>query len=260
LVGTWQRWLNSLGARVAERYGGVAPDAGTWTPEHSAFLRRLGTRLAEVTGSLSEDAYSLNQAAEALDRIVRDTVRFSAEQEEAAGLETTASPSRTAVALELAAAWLLARCAAPVMPRFARNLAAALGTDAPDTWPDVVTLLPPGSRVDLADLVFFEGSGASASDTSATADADPLLGWLSETVRSTLRLPADTPVAGRSLTELGISSMQSVALQYQILEKAGVDITIEQMYGQQDLKALAVLLGALGKADSEPADSEGTRA
>ncbi len=265
LVGTWQRWLNDLGTRVAERYGGVAPDAGTWTPEHSAFLRRLGTRLAEVTDSLSEDAFSLNQTADALDRIVRDTIRFSAEQEQAAGLETTASPSRTAVALELAAAWLLARCAAPVMPQFARNLAAALGADAPDTWPNMVTLLPPGSRVDLAGRVFFKDPEASASAATATAtsaadDADPLLGWLSETVRSTLRLPADSPVTDRSLTELGISSMQSVALQYQILEKAGVDITIEEMYGQRDLKALAALLGSLGTAHSEPANREGTRA
>ena len=38
LVGTWQRWLNDLGARIEKRYGGIAPDAGIWTPEHTAFL------------------------------------------------------------------------------------------------------------------------------------------------------------------------------------------------------------------------------
>ena len=37
LVGTWQRWLNDLGARIEKRYGGSAPDAGIWTPEHTAF-------------------------------------------------------------------------------------------------------------------------------------------------------------------------------------------------------------------------------
>jgi methionyl-tRNA synthetase len=260
LIGAWQRWLNDLGARVAQRYGGVAPDAGYWTPEHTAFLRRLGTRLAEVTGSLSEDAFSLNQAAEALDGIVQDTIRFSEQQEQLVGLEAAASPSRTAVVLELAAAWLLARCVAPVMPRFARNLAAALGADPPDTWPDLVTLLRPGSRVDLSDQVFFGDPGDSGKPAAATTtEVDPLLGWLTETVRTTLRLPADAPVADRSLTDLGISSMQSVALQYQILDRTGVDITIEQMYGEPDLTALAALLGTLGKADSESAGREGVR-
>ncbi|MFC6987373.1 class I tRNA ligase family protein [Streptomyces cirratus] len=32
LIGTWQQWLNDLGARVAKHHGGHAPDAGNWTP------------------------------------------------------------------------------------------------------------------------------------------------------------------------------------------------------------------------------------
>ena len=70
LVGTWQRWLNDLGARLDKHYGGVAPDAGIWTPEHTAFLARLGARLSALTGALGQDGFSLNHAAGALDGIV----------------------------------------------------------------------------------------------------------------------------------------------------------------------------------------------
>lgn len=244
LVGTWQRWLTDLGGRIDRHYGGAAPDAGTWTPEHTAFLRRLGTRLAEVTGSLSEDAFSLNQAAEALGGIVEDAVRFADREARAAGLETAASQTRTAIALELAAAWLLARCAAPVLPRFARGLADALGIGAPEVWPELVTLLPPGSRVDLVGRTFFVEPGRQAEEPAAEPR---LLDWLSETVRTSLRLPADEPVADRTLTELGISSMQSVALQYQILEKTGADVTVDQLLGERDVTDLAVLIESLAE-------------
>jgi methionyl-tRNA synthetase len=62
---------------------------------------------------------------------------------------------RTATALELAAAALLARGAAPVMPRFAARLAEALGQPPPDEWPTSVDLVPPGQKVTLAGTVFF---------------------------------------------------------------------------------------------------------
>ena len=77
LVGTWQRWLNDLGARVEERHGGLAPQPGRWTPEHRAFRRRLGIRLAALTECLGPDGFALNQAADELDGIVADTIRFS---------------------------------------------------------------------------------------------------------------------------------------------------------------------------------------
>ncbi|MFE0798508.1 class I tRNA ligase family protein, partial [Streptomyces mutabilis] len=77
LIGTWQKWLADLGERVDKRYDGTAPDAGNWTPEHSAFLGRLGSRLAALTGSLRPDGFSLRQAAAELDGIVQDVVRFT---------------------------------------------------------------------------------------------------------------------------------------------------------------------------------------
>src|SRR5207248_2322457 len=122
LAGTWQRWLTGLGERVGAHYGGKAPDAGIWTPEHTAFLARLEVRLAEMAGCLGQDGFSLNLAARTLEGIVDDTLRFSAFQRAKEGQPDWKDETRTAIALELAAARLLATCAAPVMPRFSARL------------------------------------------------------------------------------------------------------------------------------------------
>jgi methionyl-tRNA synthetase len=159
LIGSWQRWLNELGARVADWYGGQAPDAGVWTPEHTAFLDRLTVRLAGVTRSLGQDGFSLNQAADELNGLVEDVRRFTRSEDGVAGVDRWSDHTRTRVALELAAARLLARAAAPVMPRFAERLAAALGLEEAAEWPSTVELLSAGTKVQLADAVFFRPAG-----------------------------------------------------------------------------------------------------
>ncbi|HKB30947.1 MAG TPA: class I tRNA ligase family protein [Streptosporangiaceae bacterium] len=165
LIGSWQRWLNELGERVEHRYGGHAPDAGVWTPEHTAFLRRLSGRLAAVTGCLGPDGFSLSQAVAELNGIVEDVRRFAALEYAVSAVDLWQDETRTAIALELAAARLVANCAAPIMPRFARCLAARLGLPDVATWPRIVELLPAGSAVDLAGAEFFHATqrpGATA--------------------------------------------------------------------------------------------------
>ncbi|WP_371593628.1 class I tRNA ligase family protein [Streptomyces virginiae] len=155
LVDGWQGWLNDLGARMAGRYDGIAPDAGVWTPEHTAFLNRLGIRLAAVTDSLGQDGFSLNRAAAELDGIVVDARRFAEAEARTALIADWSDEARTAVALELAAAQLLARAAAPVMPRFATRLAEALGTADLSSWPSQVELVAPGTPIGLANQSYF---------------------------------------------------------------------------------------------------------
>lgn len=166
LIDTWQRWLTDLGTRVEGWYDGQAPDAGTWTPEQTAFLGKLTTRLTAVTQSLGQDDFSLNRAAQELDGIVQDVTRFAESEYLLAGLDLWKDRTRTAVALELAAARLLARCAAPVMPRFAERLATALDMNGAAHWPRAVELLAPGAKVALADTLFFR-----TADRKVTTDA-----------------------------------------------------------------------------------------
>lgn len=155
LVGQWQEWLHGLGVRIDADFGGVVPDAGTWTSEQTAFLGRLSLRLDEVTGALNPEGFSLRAAAAALDGIVADVRAFSRQQAALSRVDEWGSEARTAIALELAAARLLATAAAPLMPRFSATLAGALGIPAIEIWPDTADLVEPGCRCTLASTRFF---------------------------------------------------------------------------------------------------------
>jgi methionyl-tRNA synthetase len=244
LIGTWQRWLNDLGARVGKYYGGTAPDAGIWTPEHAAFLGRLETRLAEMAVSLGQDGFSLNQAARTLAGIVEDTLRFSQSEAAVAGAPQWRDETRTAIALELAAARLLATCAAPVMPRFAGRLASSLGlggdASPPPQWPAQVTLVPAGSPVDLAGQIFF----SAPQPPPSRAGEPPEASWLDGLVRQTLQLPAGASVGDATLVSLGAESMQAIAIQYQILARTGADVAMEDLLGDHTVAQLAAMLPA----------------
>jgi methionyl-tRNA synthetase len=155
LVGVWQHWLDDLGLLVTRQFAGHAPDAGAWTPVQSAFLGRLQLRLDMIALHLDADGFALSDAVHEINELVTDTVRFAHAHRPLADDPARYDEWRTAVALELAAARLLAAVTAPIMPRFAQRLAARLGQSVMDSWPDVVTLVPPGSGIDLAGTVFF---------------------------------------------------------------------------------------------------------
>ncbi len=229
LVGTWQRWLDDLGARLAERYDGVVPDAGIWTPEHTAFWARLESSLRLVTGALSQDGFSLNQAAQALDGIVADTVRFSNFEAATAELPEWKDEARTTIALELAAASLLAHCALPVMPRFAARLGEALGIGTPADL----------ARDGQADPAGHQGAPGRAGVLHQPA-AKALLPWLSGVVAQALQ--AGDVSQDATLVGLGIKSMQAIALQYQILERTGIDLDLESLLGDRTIADLAAIL------------------
>lgn len=223
LVGTWQHWLDDLGARIRADLDGQAPPP----VQDSAFGAVLDRRLAALTECLGKDEFSLNRAAEELTGLVEDAVRLR----DATG--------GTAVAEELAAAWLLAHGAAPVMPRFAARLATALGLPAPATWPAEAGSVPAGTAIDLAGQLFF--TGAAVADAQAAA-APVLLPWLRELVVSTVQLADESGVDTSTLVELGVGSLHAVALQFQILEQLDADVTVEELLGDRDVTALAVLL------------------
>ena len=170
-----------------------------------------------------------------------DTVRFVRAEAATGDLEDWKDEARTAIALELAAARLLAHCAMPVMPRFATRLAAGLGLDPPAQWPELVTLVPPETGVSLAREVFF---GAQPAESQSEATPSPLLAWLSDGVREALLLPAGQPVAGATLVTLGTTSLQAIALQYQVLEHTGEDVSVEDLLGCRTVAQLAELIAA----------------
>ena len=74
------------------------------------------------------------------------------------------------------------------------------------------------------------------------ASTPSLLPWLSRLVRGVLLLPDDQPVHDRTLVALGMESLQAIALQYQLMEQAGADVTIEDLLGTRDVAGLAELI------------------
>lgn len=250
LLGEWQDWLHDLGRRVEEGYDGSAPDAGIWTPEHTAFLARLNTRLAAVTGALGPNGFSLNQAAAELAGIVRDARQFAAKEGRLSATPAWSDEARTAIALELAAARLLADCAAPVMPRFAARLAAALGIAPTEAWLETAALLPPGSPVTLARQVFFtdpdDAPAAQTEGAETMAAGEPaataLAAWLAQLVASTLEVTDGQPVSGSTLKGLGAASLHAITLQYQIAELTGVELSLDDLLGERTVTEIAALL------------------
>ncbi|WP_100444077.1 class I tRNA ligase family protein [Glycomyces xiaoerkulensis] len=163
LIGRWETWLTDLGRRVEDRYGAI-PDAGTWTDEHTAFYADLNRRLEAITAALSPDRFSPRRAAAELCDLVDDAREFSRTQELLSELDTWSSEARTAVALELAAARLLATGTAALVPRLSDRLHRALGLDPLERWPEVVELVEPGNRCDLASArIVPAASGADRS-------------------------------------------------------------------------------------------------
>ena len=78
-----------------------------------------------------------------------------------------------------------------------------------------------------------------------TADPEPpLLPWLSRLVRGVLRLSDDQPVRDRTLVALGMESLQAIALQYQVMDQVGADVSIEDLMGGRSVAGLAELIAA----------------
>ncbi|WP_203236017.1 class I tRNA ligase family protein [Burkholderia mayonis] len=155
ILAAWEGWLGELGERVSREFGGTAPDAGDWSTDHRAFLATLEGHRRAIEAELSPDRFSLNNAAKALAALVESARRFSAAQCHLGESRLSSDRNRTTVALELAAALLLADMAEPLMPRFAKRLRNALGVSAERTWPQTVALLRPGTQVGLRDICFF---------------------------------------------------------------------------------------------------------
>ena len=69
--------------------------------------------------------------------------------------------------------------------------------------------------------------------------------WLSALVAETLRRRTEDLVADATLTSLGITSIQAIALQYQIGERTGLDIPLDALLDEYSIADLAAVLAEL---------------
>ena len=54
----------------------------------------------------------------------------------------------------------------------------------------------------------------------------------------------DRSVRDETLAGMGMESLQAIALQYQILDQVGADVTIEELLGRRDVAALATFIAS----------------
>jgi len=150
LRGGWEAWLRDLGRRTADRFGGLVPGTGAWTDDHEQLFAALARSAAQVAACYEAESFSPARAVRLLSDLVREARRFAAAEGHWREVPNGEEETRTAFALELAAARSLAILAAPVMPGFARRLWRALGyaeSAAPLAWEDAPALLPAGQRL-----------------------------------------------------------------------------------------------------------------
>ncbi|MEV6716643.1 class I tRNA ligase family protein [Lentzea sp. NPDC051208] len=127
LIGRWQRLLDGVDARVAERFGGTAPEAGGWHAEAERFYGQIAdlartAALDYLPGRFRPRA--VVAAVTALVRHAEDFAEVSADATPGSGL------ARTCAALELMAVRTLAAAITPLAPEAGERIAAGLGEDA----------------------------------------------------------------------------------------------------------------------------------
>ncbi|KDN87731.1 methionine--tRNA ligase [Kitasatospora cheerisanensis] len=132
LAGRWQPWLASVLDRLA---AGAATGLTGLGDGHRAQLAELARLAARGHGAYLAGSFSPRTAARTLCDLVGSTAEFAAAHPEDAAT----------LAVEAAAAQLLAQLAHPVMPEFAERLWRALGHTGPVRWTGLRPLAAEGA-------------------------------------------------------------------------------------------------------------------
>jgi len=149
LAGRWQPWLDTVGAHVRERAGGVAPEAGSWTVEPERFYGHIRELLSTALPAYQPDRFCLRTAAEAVTVFVDRARRFAESCVDSLAGPELDPVARTCVALELMAVRAVALAVAPLAPRLAQGLNEALGLPPVVAADRVPRFVDPGTPVRL---------------------------------------------------------------------------------------------------------------
>ncbi len=147
----WQPWLTGLSKKVQSQFAGQAPAAqktqADWLKNHKSFLQQLDSIIANCTAAFDSTDISTQRLTRQLCELVRISKRFSASEGFLFQNGTLTEEYKTAVALELSAAQLLAKLSWSIMPDFASYLLQQLGTQDGNSWPDNAALIPASTTI-----------------------------------------------------------------------------------------------------------------
>lgn len=155
LEGRSGQWLQELAASLQKEFDGVVPATGLWTDEQRRFYEELVDWLAEANAAQGTDAPSRATTSRLLGELVDRARHFARRERRSIGVPERRDERRTAVALELTAAKVLAALSASVAPELSSRLWSALGyQEPPPSREPVPTWVPAGRRLgDLAAAV-----------------------------------------------------------------------------------------------------------
>jgi methionyl-tRNA synthetase len=152
LIGNWHTWLMDLDNRIQNDFHGKAPDTGVWTLEQRNFFGKLQQFITDVAAGYEVATFSLQRVTRLLCELVREAQFFSSGNRLWCTVPSCHAEYRTAIALEIAAARLLALLAAPLMPEFSRLLWHSM-SNAEDTselaWPSIPPFATPGTEIKI---------------------------------------------------------------------------------------------------------------
>lgn len=158
LLGTWKAWFQELDARAKTAVEGSVPgeeDIDRLSPHQARFHRYLQLVYQQAGEAYSAAHFSTRRVAHLLHDLVRSAREFGEAQAFLSCHPRLRAEWERAIALELAAARVLAELAAPLMPELSAHLLEALGLAKPD-WNPEVPLLPGGTIVGKLSTELFD--------------------------------------------------------------------------------------------------------
>jgi methionyl-tRNA synthetase len=165
----WRPWLVQLGERARAAYGSVSPAPGRWSGLQRAFFHSLTHALREAERALTPEAFSPQRYAATLSTIAHEAASFSSLEHRLRRSASAPVDADTSIALELAAARLIAGMAAPLMPNLSQELWHGLGHRSPLRWPSGAEFVPAGQPIGDLDLPVLSAASAFATPESSSA-------------------------------------------------------------------------------------------
>jgi methionyl-tRNA synthetase len=146
----WVGWLHELGERVANECENVVPAAAIWNDAMHRFYDFLNELPSRARPFFERQNFSPQRLTRFLLELVQSARYFGRSQDYWKSIAAARPLRHTAIALELAAARMLALLAAPLMPDFAASLWSSLGQVTSlqnSSWSDKAEWLIPGTPI-----------------------------------------------------------------------------------------------------------------
>lgn len=158
LIKGWQSWLHDLGTKVSTEDADIASVIEVWTQEQCCFYRKLKEFIVEIASTYEAKTFSPQRATRVLCELVRTARSFGKAEDHWKQLRGRRKERRTALALEVTAAKVLALLSFPIMPDFATLLWHDLGGTTPlltVSWEDISTWGSTCQEIRGLDRIYF---------------------------------------------------------------------------------------------------------